>query len=168
MIRIVLRNILRFIVLVLVQVLVINNMQFSSLVTPFVYTLFILLLPFEIAGWFLLLSAFILGMTIDVFMNTPGLHASATLFMALFRPLVLRSIAPRDGYETGTFPRLSIYGFTWFLKYSVILVVLHHIFLFIVEAFGFSDILSILSRILLSSVISIFLIVLSQYVVYRD
>ena len=168
MIKIILRNLLRFIVLVLVQVLVINNIQFSPLVNPFIYILFILLLPFETASWFLLVIAFILGMTIDVFTNTPGLHASATLFMALFRPLVLRSIAPRDGYETGTFPRLSIYGFTWFLKYSLILVVLHHMFLFIVEAFGFNDFLSILSRILLSAVVSIFLIVLSQYVVYRD
>jgi len=155
-------------VLVLFQVLVINNIQVSSYLNPFVYTLFILLLPFETPNWLLLILAFALGLSVDAFTNTPGMHASATLFMAVFRPFVLRSIAPRDGYEAGSFPRLSIYGLTWFVKYTVILIALHHTFLFSIEAFGFNDFLSIFLRIIISSALSIFLIILSQFVVYRN
>lgn len=168
MINFFLRNILRFIVLVLFQVLVINNIQLSTLLNPFIYTLFILLLPFETPGWLLLIVAFLLGISIDIFTNTPGLHAASTVFMSVFRPSVLRYIAPRDGYETGTFPRLAFYGFTWFLKYALFLIFVHHLFLFILESFGFKDFLSILLRTFLSSSVSIFLIILSQYIIYRD
>lgn len=168
MIKIYLRNILRFIVLVLFQVLVVNNIQLGTLLIPFIYTLFILLLPFETPGWLLLIIAFLLGISIDIFTNTPGLHAASTVFMSALRPSILRSIAPRDGYETGSFPRLAFYGFTWFLKYAIILIFVHHLFFFILESFGFKEFLSILLRTFLSSTVSIFLIILSQYIIYRD
>ncbi len=168
MIKIYLRNILRFVILVLFQVLVINNIQITPLLNPLIYTLFILLLPFETPGWLLLIVAFVLGISVDIFTNTPGLHTSATVFISVFRPFVLRSIAPRDGYEAGTFPRLAFYGFNWFFRYTLILVFIHHLFFFILEAFGFSNFLFIISRTLLSSFVSVFLIVLSQYIIYRD
>jgi len=162
------QNILCFIILVLFQVLILDNVQFSSELNPFIYPLFILLLPFEIPGWFLLIMAFILGLSVDAFTNTPGLHASATIFMASLRPAVLRSIAPRDGYETGTHPRLSIYGFNWFAKYSVLLVFIHHLFFFVLEAFDFANFMSLLLRIIISAIASIFLIILSQYLIFRE
>ncbi|NOZ45644.1 MAG: rod shape-determining protein MreD [Chlorobi bacterium] len=168
MIKVILRNIICFVLIVLFQVLVLNNVQFSSLLNPFVYTLFILLLPFEISGWFLLILAFILGFSIDAFTNTPGLHASATVFMASFRPMVLRGIAPRDDYEIGTFPRLSQYGFAWFVKYTVILVFIHHLFYFVIEAFSSFNLLTVLARTFISSIVAIFLIVLSQFIIFRD
>lgn len=167
MINLIPRNISRFIVLVLFQVLVLNNIQFSSFVNPFMYVLFILLLPFETPRWLLLLSGFLLGLSIDIFSHTLGMHASATVFMAFLRPYVLNIIAPRDGYETGTYPRLYHFGLTWFLKYTVILVFLHHLFLFYLEVFRFSEFFSTFFRTTMSTLFSIFLIILSQYIVYR-
>ena len=161
------RNILRFIILVLFQVLLLNNIQFSGYVNPFMYVLFILLLPFETPRWLLLLSGFLLGLSIDIFSNTLGLHASASVFMAFLRPYVLQVISPRDGYESGTFPRVFYYGLTWFLNYAVILVVMHHLFLFYFEVFRFSEFFRTLLRVILSSSFSIVIIVLSQYIVYR-
>ncbi len=167
MINLIARNAGRFIILVLFQVLVLNNIQFSGFVNPFMYVLFILLLPFEAPRWVLLVSGFLLGLSVDIFSNTLGLHASATLFMAFLRPYVLRVISPRDGYETGTYPRVFYYGITWFLNYAIILVFAHHLFLFYFEVFRLSEFFRTLLRVILSSSFSILFIVLSQYIVFR-
>jgi rod shape-determining protein MreD len=167
MIRLAGRNIIRFIVLVLVQILIINNIQISGYIIPHFYILFILLLPFETPRWLLLIAAFALGISVDLFTQTPGMHAFATVFMAFLRPFVLEMSSPRDGYEPGTFPRLAYYGFQWFLRYTVILVLAHHLVLFYIEVFRFAEFFSTLLRVLLSSLFSIILIMLSQYFIYR-
>jgi hypothetical protein len=167
MIKLLVRNIIRFIVLVLVQVLIINNIQISGFIVPYFYILFILLMPFETPRWVLLVSAFALGLMIDLFAQTPGMHAAASVFMAFLRPFILEMSAPRDGYETGTFPRLHYFGFEWFLRYTLILVVAHHFILFYIEVFRFSEFFSTFLRVLLSSLFSVTLIMISQYFIYR-
>ncbi len=167
MIKVLPRNILRFIILVLVQVMVFNNIQFSGYINPYIYILFILLLPFETPGAITLILAFLLGFSVDVFTETYGMHAIACVFMAFTRPYVLQMIAPRDGYEAGTFPRVSYYGFTWFMKYSAILIFAHHLVLFYVEVYRFSNFFSTFLRVILSAVFSLFFIIISQYFVFR-
>jgi hypothetical protein len=115
----------------------------------------------------LLISGFLLGISVDIFSDTLGLHASASVFMAFLRPYVLSVISPREGYESGTYPRVFYYGFTWFLHYAVILVVMHHLFLFYFEVFRFSEFFRTFLRVVLSSSFSIAIIVLSQYIIYR-
>ncbi len=167
MIKLLARNIIRFATLVLVQILVLNNIQVSGYIVPYFYVLFILLMPFETPGWLLLFTAFALGLSVDMFVQTPGMHAAATVFMAAFRPYVLRINAPRDGYETGTYPRVHYLGLEWFFKYTAILVLIHHLVLFYLEVFRISDFFSTLLRVLLSALFSIVLIILSQYFIYR-
>jgi len=167
MIKLFSRNIIRFIVLVLLQILLVNNIQISGYIVPNFYVLFILLMPFETPRWLLLPIAFALGISVDLFTQTPGMHAAATVFMAYLRPWVLEMSAPRDGYEPGSFPRLYYYGFLWFLRYTVILVLSHHFILFYIEVFRFSEFFSTLLRVLLSSLFSVILIMLSQYFIYR-
>jgi rod shape-determining protein MreD len=161
------RNIIRFIVLVLLQVFIVSNIEISGLIVPYFYVLFILLMPFETPNWVLLLSAFALGLMVDLFAHTPGMHAAATVFMAFLRPFILEMSAPRDGYEAGTYPRIHYYGFQWFLKYTVILVGAHHFLLFYTEVFRFSEFFSTFLRVLLSTVFSVILIMLSQYFIFR-
>ena len=76
------RNIIRFVILVLLQVLVLDNIQISGHIVPHFYVLFILLMPFETPNWLLLLTAFALGLSVDMFNHTLGMHAAATVFMA--------------------------------------------------------------------------------------
>ena len=130
MIRPFVNTIILFILLVFLQVFIFNSIQFSNLINPYFYVIYILLLPFETPGWILLVSSFFLGFTIDSFSNTLGLHASACTFMAVIRPSVLKWFSPRDGYEPGTLPRLSYYGFGWFMKYTILLVFAHHFVIF--------------------------------------
>ena len=167
MIKILSRNIVRFVFLILIQVLVFNNIQISGLINPYFYVIFILLLPFETPRWSLLVLGLLLGLSVDLFTHTPGMHSTATLLMAFLRPYVLSVIAPRDGYETGSFPRIYYYGFTWFLKYTVILVLIHHLALFYLEIFRLSDFFITFFRSILSAVFSIIFIVLSQYFIFR-
>ena len=167
MIRILGRNIIRLLVVVLLQIFIINNIEISSMINPYFYVIFILLLPFETPGWILLASSFALGLVVDLFMNTPGLHAASCVFMALLRPQVLNMISPRDGYDPGSFPRLHYYGFNWFLKYSMILVFVHHLVLFYIEVFRFSSFIDTFLKVILSTLLSVVLIVISQYFIFR-
>jgi hypothetical protein len=164
---IVARNIVRFLVVILFQVLVLDNVMISGYMIPYIYILFILLMPFETPKWMQLLSGFILGLSIDLINNTAGMHTAATVLIAFIRPYLLDLLAPRDGYEPETFPRIHYYGLLWFLKYTAIIVVIHHFALFYLEIFRLHDFFSTLLRVILSSILSTATIVLSQYFVFR-
>lgn len=168
MIREIAVNILRFVLLVFLQLFVLNNVQFSGFVNPYLYVLFILLLPFEVSGWFMLVLAAVLGLVIDVASATIGYHTIATIFMAYCRFHLLRFIAPRDGYESGMTPTIASLGLSWFLKYTSILVLAHHLVLFWVEAFRFSDLFSATFRALASSVFTLLLILVYQFFTIRS
>ena len=148
-----------FILLILLQVLLFNNIEFSGYVNPYVYIMFILLLPVEISSWLLLVIAFFTGLTIDLFCGSPGMHASATVLAGFVRPYILRLLSPRDGYETGSDPSMIIYGFKWFLIYTLIIVLIHHTALFYLEVFRFTDFFRTLLRVILSSLFSITFII---------
>ena len=163
MINSIIRYTVIFFILILLQVLLFNNIQFSGYVNPFVYIMLILLLPVEISPLLLLLISFFTGLTIDFFTGTPGMHASATVLSGFLRPYILRLISPRDGYEPGATPSMEIYGFRWFLLYTIVIVIIHHFALFYLEVFRFTDFLRTFTRVLLSSFFSIIFILLAEY-----
>jgi rod shape-determining protein MreD len=144
-------------------VLLFNNIQFSGYINPYVYIMFILLLPVEIPSWILLFVSFGLGITIDFFCSSPGMHSSATVLAGFARPYVLRVTSPRDGYELGPNPSMVSYGFRWFLTYATIIVLIHHTALFYLELFRIADFFRTLFRVLLSSLFSIIFILLIEY-----
>jgi len=163
MINSILRFSLIFVLLILLQVLLFNNIEFSGYINPYVYIMFILLLPFEIPAWLLLVISFFTGLIIDFFCGSPGMHTSASVLAGFVRPYILRLISPRDGYEPGSDPSMLIYGFSWFLIYTVLIVVIHHFVLFYLEVFRFADFFRTLLRVLLSSFFSVSFILLLEY-----
>ena len=156
------------ILLILIQVLILNNIQFSGFVNPYVYIIFILWLPIETPKSLLLLIAFIYGLCIDLFSGTMGMHASATVFLAFCRPFVLRLISPRDGYEASQAPGIQDFGFSWFMIYASALTLLHHFFLFFVEVFRFTDFFFTLGRLLVSAIFTLILIIIFQLFRYNS
>lgn len=164
MINRILRFTVIFVLLLLLQVLLFNNIEFSGYVNPFVYIMFILLLPVEIPSWLLLILSFATGLIIDFFTGTPGMHCASTVLAGFLRPYVLRIISPRDGYEPGADPSMVIYGFRWFLIYASIIILVHHIALFYLEVFRFADFFRTLVRVLLSSLFSITFILLLEFI----
>jgi rod shape-determining protein MreD len=137
------------------------------MISPFFYILFIILLPFDTPRALLLFLSFTLGLTIDIFTNTPGVHASACLLTGFLRPFILQLISSRETLESVSAPRVENMGFQWFAGYVTFLVIIHHLFLFFIEAFTFNSFLLTLLKVILSSVLSVILIVLSQFLIFR-
>ncbi len=160
-------NIARFIFLIAFQVLVLDHIQMSGFINPYLYVWFILMLPFETPKAMLLFFAFITGFTIDIFSNTYGLHASACVFMAFWRPSILKSIAARQEYEPGMRPIIADQGFMWVFMYSLILISIHHIILFYLEAFSFSGFWITFGRALSSIFFTLLLVIISHYIIFK-
>ena len=157
------KNSLRFIFLVLFQALILNHIQLSGYLNPFLYVLFILMLPFQTPKWLVLVLAFTIGISIDMFSDTGGLHAAASVLLGFFRQPVLKLISPRDGYDVVQQPTIQQFGFGWFFSYAGILVFIHHFFLFYMETFQLTEFFSTFFRIILSSLFTLTLVFISQF-----
>lgn len=165
-----LKNIIRFICLILLQVFVLNRIALFDLVNPYLYLLFILLLPINIPRPALLFLGLVTGLVMDMFMNTMGMHAAACVLIAYLRPFVLNILSPQGGYElssTGKSPSLSTLGFIPFTIYATVLILIHHTAYFLLEVFGFSNIFFLLAKILLSAAVTLGLVLLTEMLFYR-
>ncbi len=148
--------------LILIQVLVLNNFQYSIYVNPYLYVLVILLLPVDMNNQLLLTLGFFLGLSIDLFTSTYGMHASATVFLCFLRPFILTILSPRDGYEVNEVPHFQSQGYYWFIVYSGALILAHHLFLFFVEAFRFAPFWQIMGRVFSSSFVTLVLVIIAM------
>jgi len=159
-------NIIRFILLAFAQIYIFNKIQVSGYINPQVYVLFILMLPFEISGFWLLSFAFAMGLTIDYFQHTPGMHAAASVILAFLRPGVIRLVGKKEDLETRQYPNVRDSGTLWFLTYTLILVFLHHLFLFYLEVFRFSEFFQTLLKVLINTVLTSMIIMLIQFLFF--
>jgi len=157
------KNIIRFFILVIFQIFILNNIEINGYINPYFYIYFILLLPFETPKWLLLTSAFLLGLSVDIFSNSLGLNAAACVLVAFLRPGLLAVLTSKREFETGIKPGIRDLGFAWFFNYSIVLVFIHHFALFFLEAFSFNNFLFTFYQVLISSGLSILLIIISQY-----
>ncbi len=148
----------RFFIIVIIQIFVLNNIQISGYINPFFYVFLILILPFNIPKYLLLVVAFLLGITIDMFSNTAGMHASATVFMAFLRPGVIYLTSIKKEFEPKTFPGFHNMDASWIATYSIIMIFCHHTLLFFLEVFSFNEFLSTIWRSLLSSLVTFSLV----------
>lgn len=130
-------NILRFIGLVLSQILVIDNIRFGRYIHPYVYVLFVMLLPTKMSNSLVMMIGFLTGLVIDIFAGTPGLNAAATTFMAFVRPLVINSMFVGDDIKNIGEPSPIEMGKGRFATYMLILLLAHNLILFLLEAFSF-------------------------------
>ncbi len=168
MIRNNLRYILLFVLSVLIQTLIFDHIYFTGYVNVFIYLLFIILLPVEANKFFVLILAFLLGISVDIFNSTPGVHAAATVFTAFLRPVILQLYSPREGYDMNKLPGIKNNGLVWFLKYSISIILVHHISLFFLDAYGFTAFFTTIGKIVVSSIFSLLFIVIGHLLLMRD
>ena len=147
-------NILRFVALMAAQVLIFSNINFSPYINPYVYPLFLLLLPFATPRWLLLILGFATGLTLDVFLGSYGMHAAACVLLAYLRPFLINIITPK-GTEFEVEPNINLQGPTWFLIYCGIATLVHHTFYFLIEGGTFYNIFIAFLRIILSTLFSV-------------
>lgn len=157
-----------FILLVLFQGLILNNVEFGGYVVPYLYIIFIFILPFDTPSWLVLILGFILGIAIDSFSSTLGMHTSATVLMAFGRAYLLKLIEPRGGYDFNSKPNVQMMGLTWYLLYASILVFLHHIFLFYIESFKLTQFFYTFGRAVASAFFTMILVLIVQLFNYKS
>ncbi len=158
----------RFISLLLVQGLIFKQIQFANepwyYLHIFVYPLFTLLLPVKLQNSVVLVLSFVMGLLVDWFYDSPGVHAAAMVFTAYLRPLILGILEPYEGYNMNEIPGLKRMGLGWFASYVSILMIIHLFFYFSVEAFSFVFIFDIVMNTLFTFTASLFVILLLQYI----
>lgn len=161
------KDIFRFFILIAVQVLLLDHIALGGYINPSLYVFFILLLPFETPGWVLLTSAFLLGFSVDIFSNSTGLHASASVFMAFVRPWVIRITGAPADYEGNLKPGIGDMGFQWFLSYAGILILAHQMVLALLDAFRLAEAGMILIRLISSALFTLALVIITEYLFMR-
>ncbi len=164
-----LRNVLRFVFLVLIQVLILNKIPLRWWAnpsgfppyTPFIYPLFLLLLPISTPGSLLLIAGFVMGITIDSFMDTGGIHAFACVLMAFARTRILTMLMPKRLSEYAqAAPNVKSMGRTPFFTYAAILLFIHHFVYYILEIWGMHQVGYLLIKVGASLVTSILFVIL--------
>jgi len=162
------KNMGRFVVLLLLQVLVVKNINLGRYFIFFPYILFILLLPFNTNKPLVLVISFVYGLCIDLFYDTQGMHASACVFMGFARRFVLKLLSPREGYDESHKPTLAYMGAAWFISYALLLIFAHHLVLFYIEAFSFHEFFRTLLRVLGSTIATFTFVYMLQFLFYRS
>lgn len=151
------KYIIQFIVVVLLQVLLFNNMDYFYLVSPYIYIVFLLDLPLNIKTPGLMLVSFLLGLTIDFFSNTLGLHTFACTLIGFIRQGYLKVLFSHLEFKFQQ-PSIIQLGLVGYLKYAVGMVTLHHIGLFMMEALSFNNFGFLLLRIIINIALSLLII----------
>lgn len=145
-----------FISLVLIQVLIFNNILFLGYVNPYVYLTFVFLYPLQTNRFPFLSLAFLLGLCVDLFTNSGGVHAFATLFVAYLRLFFVKNIFKKDTSDFLLFS-LREESFRKVFNYISILTVIHHFILFSLTNFSFGNLSYVLTNTLLSSIFTLVL-----------
>ena len=156
-------NLIRSLGLLFFQVIILNEIHVHVPIIPYFYVLFIILMPFGISPALSLILAFALGLSVDMFSNTGAIHAAAAVLVAFVRPYTLKAMKPVMGYEDLVRPGMRKLGFSWFVMYSALLIILHHFALYFLEVFTFTEVLFTLSRIMGSSLITLFLVLIFEF-----
>ncbi|MFY7841125.1 MAG: rod shape-determining protein MreD [Lacibacter sp.] len=164
-----LRNIIRLILFVLLQVFVLNEVPpLHQYIIPYIYFLFILWLPFSISRSGLLLLSFITGLCVDFFTKTPGLHAAACVLIGYIRPFLINLLMPQQGVEFNyREPSVSSLGFSQYATYASVLTLFHHTWLFLIQSFQWGNMLYVLLKIIGSTVVSLLLIIVIEIIFIR-
>ncbi|MDX1954505.1 MAG: rod shape-determining protein MreD [Chitinophagaceae bacterium] len=155
-----LRNIIRFVVFIGIQVFVLDKIPpLHQAFVPILYFLFILWLPFSLSRFWLLVMGFLTGLTLDYFTPSPGLHAAACVLIAYVRPFLINVLTPRDSTEFNyREPSPKAMGWAPYSVYIIVLVLLHNSYLVFLEWLQFGSFWLFLVKILGTSAVSLLLI----------
>ena len=155
-------HIIRFVVLVLLQGLVLNQIEFSGYINPFLYILFILRLPPSISREFAMLAAFALGFCVDIFSNSIGLHMGASVFLAYIRPQLINIVTIRGGADVESL-NIRQLKLGRFVTYAGLATLIHHFFLFYMDVFKISEFFHTFLRAIVSSIFTLILLLMAEY-----
>lgn len=153
--------------LLIIQVFFLKNLALFGIALCFIYLMLILHLPVSISTVSLLVISFVMGLIVDIFYDTGGIHATATTLLAFVRPAWLRIISPTGGYDEGLSPTLQEMGTGWYLTYILPLTFLFSLVFFSVDQWGTLGVLNILNKSFFSSILTALLAILVQVLFFK-
>lgn len=154
---------LSFFIYLIAQVMLAKNLVLFNSAFCFIYVAFILFLPIDTNVLLLMVLGFILGFMVDIFYDSLGLHASSLVLVGFIRNFWLSRITPQGGYDAGEGPTLAANGIQWFLVYTIPIIFIHHFALFFIEAGGFGLPWYTFSKVFFSTIFTLLVILLLQY-----
>jgi hypothetical protein len=163
------KNIIRFMLFILFQVFVLDKIHLHQMVTPYLYFLFILWLPFKMNRTLLMVIGAVVGFTLDSFRHHPGFHTAACVLIAYIRPFLINFLIPQEGADS-TYDEPSIRsmgGLLPYIIYSGILILFHNAWLFFLEAWQFGDGWYFFIKTVLSTGISLLLVIIAELMFSR-
>lgn len=155
------KDIFFFVLLVVVQTLVLNHIRLFGCATPLLYVYFLLPMHRNQAKWITLLWGFAIGLSVDVFSNTPGVGAASMTLVALLQPYVLQLFAPRDSFDDLR-PSYHTLGVSKYINYTIILVTVYCLCFFTLEAFNFYDILQWVASVVGCTVLTVIFVLVIE------
>lgn len=158
-------EIVLFVALILLQTLLLNRISLLGIVTPVFYIYFLLKLPVGRNPYYVIISAFLMGLMIDIFLNTPGMNAAAITIVAAFRKNILGLFFEREGYDDFV-PGINAAAGP-FVRFTIFMVLLHLTLLFFIESFTLFNLKNTLLRIVTSSIVTIPLIIAFDSLLFR-
>lgn len=152
-----------FIFLVLIQVFILDNILLFGYVNPYLYITFIFLYPLKENRFYFLLLAFLLGLSVDFFSDSGGIHAFATLFIGYLRLMLIKVIFKKTSLDYQLFS-LKEESFGKVFNYVIILTITHHLLLFSFANFSFQNFGHVILQTILSSIFTLILFFIGTYI----
>jgi rod shape-determining protein MreD len=164
-----LKNIIRFALFIGIQVFILNRIPpLHRFITPYLYFLFLLWLPFKTPRLGLTLLGFLFGLTLDFFTKTPGLHAAACTLIAYLRPFLISLMMPKEKFEISyAEPSVTSMGLMQYAIYVLVLTFLHHSYLVFLEWMEFGNFWYFLGKVFSTTGISLLLITITELLFNR-
>ena len=165
----ILKNSIRFVLFLLIQIIILNEVPpLHQFITPYLYFTFLLWLPFGTNRLTMTIIGFLLGFSLDIFTNTPGLHAAAATLVGYIRPTVLNILlAQETSEEVNKEPSVGTMGWGPFLIYVFILTIIHHFYLVLLEWLQFGNFTYFIGKVVATSLMSVLLILLVELLMNR-
>ncbi|MGB1169970.1 MAG: rod shape-determining protein MreD [Flavobacteriaceae bacterium] len=154
------------IIILFLQILVLNNINFSQHINPYLYISFIFLFPLNKNRFVFLLAAFFYGLTLDIFSDTGGIHAASLLFVAFIRLYFIKLFFRKNDIDYLLF-NLHSEAFGQVFNYVVSLTIIHHFILFTLDNFSFNNMNIVLLNTIYSSIFTLVLYFLGSYILRK-
>jgi len=165
----ILKNSARYVLFLLIQIIILNEIPpIHQFITPYIYFLFLLWLPFGTSRLGLTLLGFVYGYSLDLFTNTPGLHAAACTLIGYIRPTILNLLLAQEATEElNREPSIGTMGWGPYLIYVFILTFIHHFYLVLLEWLQFGNFTYFIGKVVATTIMSMLLILLPELITNR-
>ena len=165
----ILKNTIRFVLFLLIQIIILNEVPpLHQFITPYIYFLFLLWLPFGTNRITMTLVGFVFGYSLDLFTNTPGLHAAACTLLGYLRPTVLNLLLAQEASEeVNKEPSIGSMGWGPYFIYVFVLTFVPHFYLVLLEWLQFGNFTYFIGKVITTSLMSLLLIFLVELIMNR-